>query len=439
MISSFSILFAASLLSLLLHRTQWLKPFAVVALLGALFVTCSGASLGLQGFAMTAGVQLFVIILEIVLIATVLHESEDLTITQTLFLGTASVALLQSHTLLAFIIAFEAVSIISMVLVSHIRTAEQAEGAVKMFIAGAAATGILLLGAAFYLMGGGALLKPLDANIEGFALVGVFVMLLGIFYKLTIVPMHGWAVDTYALVRHSHAALLTGVAKSVVAVAAFKLFAPVLAEQMTLSVPILVTLAVVTMTLGNFLALFQQRISRILAYSSIAQAGYMLLAYAAVGSDYAATGLLYMTIAYLFMQSAVFLLLDTLRKQYGIQRLEELKGLAKGNGLLAFFFTVQLFSLAGIPLLAGFLGKAVVFYAGVDAGLWIAVLIALLNSALSVGYYAWIVKHLYFDEATTLHETATEKTPLIAQTILLAGTFYFGIFASIIFVAGKSL
>ena len=439
MLSSFSILFAASLLSLLLHRSKWLKPFAVLALAGALFVTYGGASLSLQGFEMTPGVRLFMIILEIVLIAAVIHESDDLTITQTLFLGTASVALLQSHTLLTFIIAFEAVSIISMVLVSHIRTAEQAEGAVKMFIAGAVATGILMLGAAFYLMGGGELLKPIDTGVEGMALVGIFVMLLGLFYKLTIVPMHGWAVDTYALVRHSHAALLTGVAKSVVAVSAFKLFAPVLSEHLTLSVPLLVTLAVITMTLGNFLALFEQRISRILAYSSIAQAGYMLMAFAAVKSTYAATGLLYMTIAYLFMQSAVFFLLDTLRKAYGIETLKEIKGLAKGNSLLAFFFTVQLFSLAGIPLLAGFLGKAFVFYAGVDAGLWIAVLIALLNSALSVGYYAWIVKQLYFDDAATEYKPFTEKAPIAAQTILLAGTLYFGIFASIVFVAGKSL
>lgn len=436
MISTFSILFAASLLSLLLHRTKMLKAFTLLALLAGLFM--SGTSIGLNGFESSEAVTLFERILLIVLFALVLHEEDDTTLTQTLFLATASIALLQSQTVLAFLISFEALSLISIVLVSHIKTAEQAEGAVKMFIAGAIATGILLLGAAFYLMGGGLLEEGIISNPAVFSLVGAFIMLFAVFYKLTIVPMHGWAADTYALVRHSHAALLSGVAKTVVAVAAFKLFAPFLAEASDISVPMLVVLAVLTMTLGNFMALFQQKLSRILAYSSIAQAGYILLAYAAVKSSLASTGLLYMAIAYVFMQTAVFLVLDILRKKYDIQTLETLKGFAKGNPVLAFFFTVQLFSLAGIPLLAGFLGKAVVFYAVVDAGLWVVALIALLNSALSVGYYAWIVKHLYFDEAKEkISSQRDSKLTNLSQLILLAGTLYFGIFASLVFAVGN--
>jgi NADH-quinone oxidoreductase subunit N len=435
MISTFSILFAASVLSLLLHRTKMLKGFTMLALLAGLFL--SGTSIGLSGFESSEAVTLFERIMLIVLLALVLHEEDDTTMTQTLFLATASIALLQSQTVLAFLISFEAVSLISIVLVSHIKTAEQAEGAVKMFIAGAIATGILLLGAAFYLMGGGLLEADIVSHPTTFSLVGVFIMLFAVFYKLTIVPMHGWAADTYALVRHSHAALLSGVAKTVVAVAAFKFFAPFLAEASEISVPLLVILAVVTMTLGNFMALYQQKLSRILAYSSIAQAGYILLAYAAVKSSMASTGLLYMAIAYVFMQTAVFLVLDTLRKKYGIQTLEALKGFAKGNPVLAFFFTVQLFSLAGIPLLAGFLGKAVLFYSVVDAGLWVVALIALLNSALSVGYYAWIVKHLYFDETNETAVTQRNRTfSNLAQLILLGGTLYFGIFASVIFAVG---
>jgi len=439
MLGSFSLLFIAALVSLALHRTMWLKPVALVAGLGALFLTYSGSTIGLTGFENSEAVRLFTMVMEVVLLALLLHEEEDQTITQILFIGAASIALLQSHTLLTFIIAFEAVSIISFVLVSHIKTPAQAEGAVKMFIAGAIATGILLLGAALYLIGGGKLGAPIALQTSVLSTAGLFVMLFGLFYKLTIVPMHGWAADSYALVRHSHAAILTGLAKTVVAVAMFRLFAPFLAEHLTMTVPVMATLAVVTMTLGNYLALFQKRIARILAYSSIAHAGYMLLAFAAVKSGYASTGLLYMAIAYIFMQSAVFLLLDILRKKYDIQTLEEIKGLAKHNKGLAFFFTAQLFSLAGIPLLAGFLGKAIVFYAGVDAGLWPIVLIALLNSALSVGYYAWIVKHLYFDEVTVEQKRFDGKPRMIAQTILLAGTVYFGIFAAVVFAAGKSL
>jgi len=439
MISAFTLLFALGLLSLAFHRTVWLKPFMVGGLLLSMSLTLSGYSIGLVGFSSSEAIRLFELILEIVLVALVLHDDEDITITQTILLGAASILLLQSDTMLSFVIAFEAVSIISIVLVSHIKTPDQAEGALKMFIAGSIATGFLLLGVAFYVMGGGLLLEAVPSTTSLFSTVGLFIMLAALFYKLTIVPMHGWAADSYALIRHSHAAILSGVAKTVVAVAAFKMFEPFLVTQLSMSVPLLVVLAVVTMTLGNFMALFQKRIAKILAYSSIAQAGYMLLAFAAVQSSYASTGLLYMAIAYIFMQSAVFLLLDTLRKHYDIVTLDDIRGLSNSNKLLSFLFSVQLLSLAGIPLLAGFLGKVVVFYAGVDAGLWYVVLIALLNSALSVGYYAWIIKHMYFDEATSSREQFSGVFVLTAQFILLAGTLYFGLFASTIFGVGTGL
>ena len=437
MISAFSLLFLLALVSLVLHRTPWLKIVAALGVVASFILTLNGYHVTLVGFGNSEAVRLFELILEIVLFAMILHEDEDLTITQTLFIGAASLLLLQSNTLLSFVISFEAVSIISIVLVSHITTAEQAEGALKMFIAASIATGILLLGTAFYMMGGGQLMEPLTTTPSTLSLAGVFIMLIALFYKLTIVPMHGWAADSYAMIRHSHAAILTALGKTVVAVATFKLFAPLLMEQLSFGLPLFALLAVVTMTLGNFMALFQQQIAKILAYSSIAHAGYMLLAFVAVQSSYASTGLLYMAIAYIFMQSAVFLLLDTLRKQYDIRTLKDISGLAEDNKLLALFFTLQLLSLAGIPLLAGFVGKAVLFYAVVDSGLWYVSLIALLNSALSVGYYAWIIKHLYFDSATKERTTFSSKYATSSQLILMAGTLYFGIFASLVFAVGK--
>ncbi len=434
MISAFTILFTMALVSLFFHRSFLLKPLSLVALSAAFYVTLGGAVVPLIGFATNEQIKLFELVLEIVLFASILHESEEITITQTLFLGAASVLLLQSNTLVSFILSFEALSIISVVLVSYIKTKNQAQGAVKMFIAGSMATGIVLLGSAFYLMGGGMLLEPLSSKGSEFMNIGVALMLAGLFYKLTIVPFHGWAIDTYALIRHSHAAILSGIAKTVAALAIFKIFAPFLAEHITLSLPLLATLAIITMTLGNFLALFTKNIARILSYSSIAHAGYMLIAFVAVKSTYADEGILYMAIAYIFMQSGAFLALDSLKKEYDIKTLDDLKGFASQNSTLSFFFTIQLLSLAGIPLLAGFLAKAVVFYAGVDAGLWWLVLIALLNSALSVGYYAWIIKSMYFDEGTLKERLVDLHLPQIAQLILAAGTLYFGVFASSVFM-----
>jgi len=431
MISAFSILFAGGLLSpLLWRRGPTLKLAALALLFVALFLT--GSAIGLEGFAVTGAGSLFASVLILVLAAVVLHSDDELTVTQTLFLGAAAVALLQSRSLLGFLIGFEAVSLVSVVLVSQIRTPEQAEGAVKIFIAGAVATGILMFGAFLYTLDGGKLLEPLKSGYGFYGKAGLFVMLLGVFYKLTIVPMHNWAVDTYALVRADHAALLSGAAKTAAALGAFLLFAPALKQIPELTVPVLVTLALITMTLGNFMALARKSLARILAWSSVAHAGYMLLGFAAVASSRAEAGLLYMVIAYLFMQSAVFLVLDVLRKEEK-EDLASIAGLGRKRPLLATLFTIQLFSLAGIPLLAGFMGKAVLFYAGVDAGLWWAVLIALFNSALSVGYYAWIVKQLWFDKAAEGENPTLTPQVLGAQAVLLAGTLWFGLFAGTVF------
>lgn len=434
MISAFSSLFLAALLSISLHRTHFHKFFALGMVALSFYLTYSDVTLLLNGFETNEFIKLFELILEIVLFAFIVHEEQDITITQTLFLGSASLLLLQSSTILSFILSFEAVSIISVVLVSYIQTKQQAEGAVKMFIAAAIATAILFLGMMFYVMGGGILLAPLEGEgANSFEVIGVILMLGALVYKLTIVPFHGWAVDAYADVRHSHAGLLSGVAKTVVALAAFKIFTPFLGTHLSLTLPLLATLAIVTMTLGNFLALFEKKIAKILTYSSIAHAGYMLIAFVSVESSYAKSGILYMAIAYIFMQSAAFLMVDILRKKYHIMTLDGLQGFASKNTILAFFFTLQLFSLAGIPLLAGFLAKAVLFYAGVDAGLWYVVLIALLNSALSVGYYAWIIKSIYFDvpQGAKISPNGT-ALPIIAQLILAIGTLYFGIFATAI-------
>jgi len=433
MIDQFSLLFAAALLSLVFHRSWFLKPFTLMAFGGAFYLSMQGSSVGLAGFVFNESFKVFELVLEVVLFAYILHDDEDISITQTLFLGASSLLLLQAQTLLSFIIAFESLSLISVVMVSFIKTKAQAEGAVKMFIAGSLATGILFLGLVSYVMGGGVLLAPLSSDGSFFMNVGVFVMLAALFYKLTIVPFHSWAIDTYALVRHNHAGLLSGVAKSVAALAIFHIFSPFLAQHLSLSVPLLATLAVVSMTLGNTLALFSKNIAKILAYSSIVHAGYILVAFVAVKSSMADEGILYMAIAYIFMQSGAFLSLDILQKNYAIKTLEDIQGLSKYSPALAFLFTLQLFSLAGIPLLAGFLAKAVVFYAGVDAGLWWLVLIALLNSALSVAYYAWIIKSIYFDEGKAQEKLVSTPLAMVAQLILAVGTVWFGVYAGSVF------
>jgi proton-translocating NADH-quinone oxidoreductase chain N len=442
---SFVILIAAGLLVPVFYKNNIFiaKLLAVVAFILSAYFVYNSQSLDVV-------FPLFVSddatkLMEFVLLATLAAVSLSLTgferplIAQMLFLAGLSIAILETNNFFMFIVLFEAIAIVSYILVANIRNLYNAEGAIKAFIAGAVASGIILLGFALFSFVTDSFTYS-EMSVNGkFTLIAVAIMLAGIFYKLTIVPMHAWAADTYSQVNHAAAAILSGVIKSVMLVAIFKAFYKFMIAYPVATVLIFSFFAIITMTLANFMALWQKRISKILAYSSIAHSGYALIPFAAAASVYSYAGVLYYAIAYIFMQTSVFLILNDLRREGGVKFLEDIKGLGKRAPIHSFFFTVQIFSLAGIPLLAGFLSKAVAFYSGVDAGLWPIVLIAALNSALAVAYYAWIVKHIYFDKASNESTINISAGSFIGQLILLVGTIYFGIFAADVFNATISM
>ena len=433
---SFIILIAAGLIVPIFYRNNIFiaKMIALIAFIVAAYFIYQGDSLNsvFPYFVLDKATML----MEFALLATLAAVSLSLTgferplIAQMLFLAGVSLGLLETNNFFLYVVLFEVVAIISYILVANIRNFFNAEGAIKAFIAGAVASGVILLGFALFSLTSESF-NYAHMNVSGkFTLIAVAIMLAGIFYKLTIVPMHAWAADAYSQVNHAAAAILSGVIKSVVLVATFKAFYKFMIAYPLATVLIFSFFAILTMTLANFMALFQKRISKILAYSSIAHSGYALIPFAAAASVYSYAGVLYYAIAYIFMQTSVFLILNDFRREAGVKYLQDIKGMGKRAPLHSLFFTLQIFSLAGIPLLAGFLAKAVAFYAGVDAGLWPIVLIAALNSALAVAYYAWIIKHLYFDEAKTNTTIKMSAGSLIGQLILLAGTIYFGIVAA---------
>ena len=414
------------------------KILASESLIVAMGLVYGGMSLHgmMPGFVTDASIRLMEYVVLASLLAVVLSvvDFERPLIVQVLLIGAISIALLETNNLFVFVVLFEILAVVSYVLVANIRNKSNAEGAVKTFIAGAVASGIILLGFALYSFGTESFAYNDMDTASSLTLISVAIMLAGLFYKMTIVPMHAWAADAYSQVNHTVAALLSGVIKSVMLVVVFRAFYPYLAAFPQVNVWIFGFFALVTMTIANFMALWQKRVSRILAYSSIAHSGYALIPFAAASSEYAYAGIVYYAVAYSFMQTSVFLLLSDLRKQADVKNIDDLKGMGARSPLHALLLTLQLFSLAGIPMLGGFMSKAVAFYAGVDAGLWPLVLAALLNSALAVGYYAWMIKHLYFDAADEGAEAI--KIPigsLIGQLILLAGTIYFGIAAGTIF------
>ena len=203
--------------------------------------------------------------------------------------------------------------------------------------------------------------------------------------------------------------------------------------------------AVVTMLFGNIIALAQTNIKRLLAYSSIASAGYVMVGVASL-NDFALKGITYYLIAYTFMQLGAFIVVSIIESRsddktdFKFISLTDYKGLAKRNILLATFLSVFLFSLAGIPPFAGFWGKYYLFFAAIKANLvWLAV-IGILLSVVSVYYYIRVIVYMWFQDAPD--ELLDEKvvvSPLGAAAVWVAivGTVIFGVYPQLFFTMFK--
>ncbi len=314
-----------------------------------------------------------------------------------------AVLLLCADNFISLVIAMELMAMPTYLMVLFAFDDKSLEAGVKYFFNGALAVGFILFGVSIlYGLTGDFTFKALVENLFKDPLVafaGIFI-LAGFGFKLTAFPFHFWGPDVYDGTFPGVAALLTGISKSAAFIALMRVVfeaLPVMAPYFTF---IFALLAAITMTVGNLLALAQRRVSRILAYSSVAHAGYTLIAFAALSVPVSITGILYHSAAYVFMKTAAFLSFAVLLYIWGARTMDDYKGLGKREPVLAALFLIFLLSLAGVPPMAGFISKVFVFTAAVDAGMtWLA-LVGLLNSAFSVAYYIWIAKQMYLEEPT---------------------------------------
>ncbi len=236
--------------------------------------------------------------------------------------------------------------------------------------------------------------------------IGVFMLLGGIGFKFTMAPFHMWAPDTYTGAPDTVSSFLAGVGKGLGVVAMFKAFFWALGPLADAWVPFIAFLAVLTMTWGNLVAIRQDDIKRMLAYSSIAQAGYILIVLP-VGTDLAIAGGVFHTLTNLLMKGGAFLVVAGLAAAGIGSQLKDYEGLGRKNPILALSLTVFLLSLAGLPPLGGFWSKFVLFSSAVDASLltggsswliWLAVA-GILNSVISLYYYVRWIRAMYADPA----------------------------------------
>lgn len=261
--------------------------------------------------------------------------------------------------------------------------------------------------------------------------LGVFVwglLLAGFGYKVALVPFHNYAADVYEGAPSTVSAFLAAGSKQMGFAALFKVFLlGLFAVKLNWEVMIGV-IAIVTMIVGNVAALSQTNVKRMLAYSSIGQAGYILMALA-IGTDYALAGGLFHIVTYSFMKAGAFLALAA-AATWGIgETLDGWKGMGRKAPFLAFAMTVFLLSFAGIPPLAGFASKFVLFSAAIQAGgwyVWLAV-VGIATSAVSLVYYWRVIRVMYMDDAEG-RRVSVSSSAAIAVALALAATILLGVF-----------
>jgi NADH-quinone oxidoreductase subunit N len=323
------------------------------------------------------------------------------------------------------------------------------EGAIKYFLLGSFSSAIFLFGLAFvWGLTGTTRVAGVAEVLAGVAdgsvvfspglAMGFAFMTTGVAFKIAAVPFHYWTPDAY----QGSPTPVTGYLSVGPKIGAFalilRLFVEALGPLKADWLPIVVILAALTMTVGNLIALTQDNVKRMLAYSSIAHTGYMLVGLAAFagGQQLGLEGLLFYGAAYSFMNLGAFAVIAALQKRAGVtSNLNTFAGLGRREPLLGILMTLFLLSLTGIPPTAGFFAKAIIILAAVQAGGWVAFLavIMMLNAAAAAFYYLRVVVYMFMREPTTEAEPPRHGRLLWSGlAVSTALTILFGFFPGLI-------
>jgi NADH-quinone oxidoreductase subunit N len=344
-----------------------------------------------------------------------------------------------SNDLITIFLGLELMSLALYVLVGFRRgQLESNEAALKYFLLGAFASGFLLYGIAMlYGATGTTGLDAMAAFLAGSPLTrnplfiaGALLLLTGFGFKVAAVPFHMWTPDAYEGAPTSVTAFMSAGAKAAGFAALLRVVLKVLAAAHTDWAPLLTWIAILTMTVGNVTALLQTNLKRMLAYSSIAHAGYVLVAVVAGGTDGASAALFYLAV-YSFMNLGAFGIVCLLGKGPDERvLLGDLAGLGFRHPMLGLAMTVFMLSLGGIPPTAGFMGKLYVFSVALKAGLVPLVIVGVLNSVVSIFYYLRVTIAMYMEEPRGEPVAIAWGAPAaLALVVTLGLTLWWGIAA----------
>ncbi|MDH7508895.1 MAG: NADH-quinone oxidoreductase subunit N [Methanomassiliicoccales archaeon] len=421
-------------------------PLLIFYIDGSQPVVFAGGLLRLDAFAVAfklvfLAVALYVTIASIRYVKGERHLAEYYSLILLATLGMMVVA--SSLDLITLFVGLELASLSSYALVGFRKADKRGiEAATKYLIIGALSSAISLYGISLiYGITGSTVFADIGTAIatasgmDPIILLAIGLLIAGFGFKVAIVPFHMWAPDVYEGAPTTITSLLASSSKKMGFVALFKIFLIGLIAIKADWDVVVAVIAVLTMTIGNLVAISQTNIKRMLAYSSIAQAGYILIVLP-IGTEYALAGGIFHIITHAFMKGGAFIIVAALSTVALGESLADYKGLGKRSPFLAFSMGVLLLSLAGIPPLSGFASKFWLFSSAVDAAiapeqswvLWLAVF-GVINSAISLYYYVRVIKYMYVESGPE-EPIRVPNSMILAIAITVVATIVIGLFPS---------
>jgi NADH-quinone oxidoreductase subunit N len=336
-------------------------------------------------------------------------------------LGSAVLAV--SKHFVSLFMGLEVLSVALYSLIAYFREDERGvEAGIKYLVLAAASSAFLLFGMALIYFEVGTMdFMVMSERIPDLSLTPMFytglgIMVIGVGFKLAVVPFHLWTPDVYQGASSPVTAFIASVSKGGMFAVLFRFFIEIDGYNLGTALTIFTVIAIASMIAGNLLALLQQNLKRLLAYSSISQLGYMMVAFIA-GGYFGIEAVAFYLVAYFITIIAAFgiitLLSDPFREAEDI---DDYRGLFWRRPWISVFFTLVLLSLAGIPLTAGFIGKFYVAASGVNESLWLLVFSLVLNSAIGIYYYLRVVTAFYSTEKT---ETTFYKLSISGVSVVV--------------------
>jgi NADH-quinone oxidoreductase subunit N len=309
------------------------------------------------------------------------------------------------------------------------------EAAVKYFLTSALSSGLLIYAISLIFGVTGStniitiseMLSSQNLLLKPLTVLAIALFIAGFGMKVAAVPFHMWIPDAYEGAPTTIAALLAAGTKAGGFAALLRVFAVGLVFFKSEWSAIFAVIALLTMTLGNLGALMQKSFTRLLAYSSIAQSGYIMIGLAAA-TQLGLGGALFHILNNSIMKSAAFLAAAAVLMKLSTTALDGYSGLGKRMPWTAFALSISLLGLAGVPPLSGFMSKLVLFTAAVDSHLYWLALAGVLNSAFSLAYYGWVIKRMYLDEAADMSPVKEPRLFVVVLTLSAAIIVLVGVY-----------